>query len=113
MTASCWRYTAAASEDAGSVRRVWFFVRYVKNRLKRLDCQARRLYETTGYDEISLSSLSISDYSSLEMLTDALLSWTDAQKVSLSLPSLRAVSFSKAANGQSVDSPNQYPDVCT
>ena len=61
-----------------------------------LDCQARRLYETTGYDEISLSSLSISDYSSLEMLTDALLSWTDAQKVSLSLPSLRADSFSKA-----------------
>ena len=53
------------------------------------------LYEHTGYDEISLISLSISDYSKLPELTDSLLSWTDEKKVSLSLPSLRVDSFSE------------------
>ena len=53
------------------------------------------LYEHTGYDEISLISLSISDYSRLPELTDSLLSWTDEKKVSLSLPSLRVDSFSE------------------
>ncbi len=60
-----------------------------------LDCQARMLFENSGYDEISLSSLSISDYTRLEELTEKLLSWTDDNKVSLSLPSLRVDSFSK------------------
>ncbi len=57
--------------------------------------QAKCLYENTGYDEISLISLSISDYSRLEELTDRLLEWTDKEKVGLSLPSLRIDSFSK------------------
>ena len=56
---------------------------------------AKCLYENTGYDEISLISLSISDYSRLPELTDSLLSWTDDAKVSLSLPSLRIDSFSE------------------
>ena len=56
---------------------------------------AKCLYENTGYDEISLISLSISDYSQLPELTDGLLSWTDDAKVSLSLPSLRIDSFSE------------------
>ena len=55
---------------------------------------AKCLYENTGYDEISLISLSISDYSELRELTDKLLSWTDDEHVSLSLPSLRVDSFS-------------------
>lgn len=55
--------------------------------------QAKALYENTGYDEISLSSLSISDYSCLNTLTDELLEWTNERKVSLSLPSLRVNSF--------------------
>ena len=55
---------------------------------------AKCLYENTGYDEISLISLSISDYSQLPELTDKLLSWTDDEHVSLSLPSLRVDSFS-------------------
>ena len=59
-------------------------------------CKAAKcLYENTGYDEISLISLSISDYSRLPELTDGLLSWTDDRKVSLSLPSLRLDSFSE------------------
>ena len=57
--------------------------------------QARCLYDNTGYDEISLISLSISDYSDLPKLTDELLSWTDKEHVSLSLPSLRIDSFSE------------------
>ena len=57
--------------------------------------QAKCLYEATGYDEISLSSLSISDYSRLSELTDGLLEWTDENMVSLSLPSLRVDSFTK------------------
>ncbi|MBR6410779.1 MAG: TIGR03960 family B12-binding radical SAM protein [Clostridia bacterium] len=60
-----------------------------------LDRQARCLYENTGYEEISLTSLSISDYTRLPELTEKLLSWTDEYKVNLSLPSLRADSFSK------------------
>ncbi len=56
---------------------------------------AKCLYESTGYDEISLISLSISDYSRLPELTDGLLQWTDEKRVSLSLPSLRVDSFSE------------------
>ena len=60
-----------------------------------LNEQAKCLFESTGYDEISLTSLSISDYSQLEELTENLLEWTDENMVSLSLPSLRVDSFTK------------------
>ncbi|MBC8546786.1 TIGR03960 family B12-binding radical SAM protein [Clostridiaceae bacterium NSJ-31] len=60
-----------------------------------LDRDARNLTCTTGYDEISLSSLSTSDYSKLEDLLDRLLCWTDGEKVNLSLPSLRVDNFSE------------------
>ena len=56
---------------------------------------AKCLYDNTGYEEISLISLSISDYSHLRELTDNLLEWTDDAHVSLSLPSLRIDSFSE------------------
>ena len=57
--------------------------------------QAKCLYENTGFEEISLSSLSISDYSQLRQLTDGLIDWSDENMISLSLPSLRIDSFSK------------------
>ena len=57
--------------------------------------QAKCLYENTGYEEISLSSLSISDYTRLTELTEELLSWTDDARVNLALPSLRADTFTK------------------
>ena len=60
-----------------------------------LNEQAKKLFEATGYEEMSLSSLSISDYSALEPLCDKLLSWTDDNMVSLSLPSLRVDNFNK------------------
>ena len=60
-----------------------------------LNKQAKCLYNSTGYEEMSLSSLSISDYTQLEPLCDKLLSWTDDNMVSLSLPSLRVDNFSQ------------------
>ena len=56
--------------------------------------QCRSLCETTGYDEISLSSLSTSDYSKLNSLLDELLTWTKEEKTGISLPSLRVDNFS-------------------
>lgn len=48
----------------------------------------------SGYDEIALLSLSTSDYKYLDELCDTLLKWCQPRKVNLSLPSLRADSFS-------------------
>lgn len=60
-----------------------------------LNRQAQEIYKNTGYNEISLTSLSISDYSCLHEATDMLLEWTNPKKINLSLPSLRADSFTK------------------
>lgn len=60
-----------------------------------INCQARAIFDTSGYEELSLSSLSISDYTLIDELTDKLLAWTNPNMVSLSLPSLRADSFTK------------------
>ncbi len=60
-----------------------------------LDCIARTMVENSGYSEISLSSLSISDYSGISELTDKLLDWTNDKMINLSLPSMRADSFTK------------------
>lgn len=56
--------------------------------------QCRGLCDATGYDEISLSSLSTSDYTQLESLLDKLLSWTIPEKINIALPSLRVDNFS-------------------
>ncbi|WP_191433806.1 TIGR03960 family B12-binding radical SAM protein [Flavonifractor sp. An112] len=48
----------------------------------------------SGYQEMTLSSLSTSDYRPLEHLCDGLLDWCEPNRVSLSLPSLRADNFS-------------------
>lgn len=60
-----------------------------------LNEQAKCLFDSTGYEEMSLTSLSISDYTQLEGLCDKLLAWTDDNMVSLSLPSLRVDNFSR------------------
>jgi radical SAM family uncharacterized protein len=51
--------------------------------------QAEKLLESTGHDEISLTSLSTGDYSCLPDLTLKLLDKYEERKISLSLPSLR------------------------
>ncbi len=55
---------------------------------------ADSLLGCSGYDEISLSSLSTSDYSELKDLTDNLIDLTEKKKIGLSLPSLRIDNFS-------------------
>ena len=60
-----------------------------------LNAQAKCLYASSGYEEISLTSLSISDYTGIAPLTEQLLSWTTDNMVNLSLPSLRVDNFPK------------------
>lgn len=55
---------------------------------------ARGLVDATGYDEMSLTSLSSADYSCLGRLVDDLMTDFRDEKVSFSLPSLRIDSFS-------------------
>lgn len=62
--------------------------------LEFLKDTARALIENTGHEEISLSSLSSSDYSELPELIDYLIEECSAQKVNISLPSLRIDAFS-------------------
>lgn len=58
-----------------------------------IDTCARECFENTGYSEMSLSCLSVSDYTELPRLIDKLLAWTEEKKVSLSLPSQRIDAF--------------------
>ena len=55
---------------------------------------ANDLLSKSGFDEISLSSLSTSDFKGLPCLTDGLLKITEEKKIGLSLPSLRIDNFS-------------------
>ncbi|MBQ2307203.1 MAG: TIGR03960 family B12-binding radical SAM protein [Clostridia bacterium] len=72
-----------------------FIYRPVRERSpERLVEAARKLLASTGYEEISMLSLSTSDYSRLGELTDKLLEITVPQRVSIALPSLRLDSFS-------------------
>ena len=57
--------------------------------------QAVEILENSGQNEITISSLSTSDYRELKELTDSLIPYCDANKVNLSVPSLRADNFSR------------------
>lgn len=57
--------------------------------------QAVKTLENSGHNEITLSSLSTSDYRELPELTDLLIPYCANQKVNLSVPSLRADNFSR------------------
>ncbi|MCD7755115.1 MAG: TIGR03960 family B12-binding radical SAM protein [Firmicutes bacterium] len=57
--------------------------------------QAVETLENSGNNEITLSSLSTSDYRGLKELTDALIPYCDENHISLSVPSLRADNFSR------------------
>ena len=62
--------------------------------VERLKEVLENLVKNTGYDEISLSSLSTSDYSQLEELTDYLVNEYTPRNIGISLPSLRLDNFS-------------------
>lgn len=53
------------------------------------------LCEQTGYEEVSLSSLSTSDYTKINELLENLSEYTDEERVNLALPSLRLDNFSE------------------
>jgi len=57
--------------------------------------QAVETLEDSGHNEITLSSLSTSDYKELKELTDAMIPYCAETKVNLSVPSLRADNFSR------------------
>ena len=57
--------------------------------------QAVELLENSGNNEITVSSLSTSDYRGLKDLTDQLIPYCHEHKVNLSVPSLRADNFSR------------------
>lgn len=59
-----------------------------------ISADAKALCASTGYDEVSLTSLSTGDHSGLDELFGQLLTWTDQEKVNISLPSLRLDSLS-------------------
>lgn len=60
-----------------------------------ITAQAQQLINCTGYEEISLSSLSSGDYSNINELTIGLIDRFEKEHVSVSLPSLRVDSFEK------------------
>lgn len=74
-----------------------FLYRPMRQRTARLlNDAARQLCANTGYEEVSLTSLSTSDHAGLETLLDEMGGWTQAEHVSISLPSLRIDNFSES-----------------
>ena len=65
-----------------------------EKKLETLKRIALTQLKTTGHDEISLSSLSTSDYSQLQELIDFLMEECKKKKINISLPSLRIDAFS-------------------
>ncbi len=62
--------------------------------VETINNQAKALIESTGYDELSLCSLSTSDHSKVNEMLTSLIDWTVKDKINLSLPSLRVDNFS-------------------
>ncbi len=56
----------------------------------------KALCENTGYDEVSLASLSTSDHSDIDNMLSNLIDYTEKERVNLSLPSLRVDNFSES-----------------
>ncbi len=58
--------------------------------------ETKALCENTGYDEVSLASLSTSDHSEIDPMLTKLIDYTAAERINLSLPSLRVDNFSES-----------------
>ena len=72
-----------------------FVYRPVRNRNQELLVEyGIRACQDSGYQDMTLMSLSSSDYPDLLPLCDGLLAWCEPHKVNLALPSLRADNFS-------------------
>ena len=60
-----------------------------------LCAQGKSLCDSTGYEEMSLASLSTSDHPQVEEMLDKIIDYTQEEHINLSLPSLRVDNFSK------------------
>lgn len=58
--------------------------------------ETKTLCENTGYDEVSLVSLSTSDHKQIDEMLSKLIDYTAAERINLSLPSLRVDNFSES-----------------
>lgn len=74
---------------------------------------AKELCHNTGYDEISLSSLSTSDHTQLEPMLAEMVQWTKKEMINLSLPSLRVDNFSKELLEQITSVRKKRPHLCS
>lgn len=73
-----------------------FLYRPLREKTAETVCsQAKALCENTGYEELSLASLSTSDHSEISGIISGLLPYTEKEHINLSLPSLRVDNFSK------------------
>ena len=59
-----------------------------------IDRQCHTISDATGYEEVSLCSLSTSDYSEIDTLIPKLFQWALPEKINVALPSLRVDNFS-------------------
>lgn len=57
--------------------------------------ETKCLCENTGYDEVSLASLSTSDHSQIDEMLTKLIDYTAGERINLSLPSLRVDNFTE------------------
>ena len=73
-----------------------FLYRPFREKSSEIICnQVKSLCESTGYEEISLVSLSTSDYLNIDTMLTELIKYTEKNNVNLSLPSLRIDNFSE------------------
>ena len=78
-----------------------FSCRPVRRKSAKVLCeQAIETLEDSGHNEITLSSLSTSDYRQLKELTDELIPYCKENRINLSVPSLRADNFSQELMGK-------------
>ena len=72
-----------------------FWYRPIREKcVETISKQSQKLACTSGYDELSLCSLSSSDYTKITELLEELLGWAVPQKINVALPSLRIDNFS-------------------
>ena len=72
-----------------------FWYRPIREKsVETISNQSQKLACTSGYDELSLCSLSSSDYTKITELLEELLGWAIPQKINVALPSLRIDNFS-------------------
>ena len=107
------RFREAVSADAVSARPECYTVRHVKMDVEVLKDYAYKMLKSTGHEEISLSSLSSSDYSHLRELVTFLIDEFKSQGINISLPSLRIDAFFTGCDGTGTGYPKEQPDICT